>query len=113
LRTSNGASRYIPEDNANTIYSNDIDIYSAISSKLARPFIQVTILGTIFPALLDTGSSVLIIGDDVIEVVHKAGVKCRKLTKEIRFLKGACQATNSVSWGLVKEANYNTSPRCT
>jgi hypothetical protein len=62
-----------------------------------RPFISVTLLGHTFPAFLDTGSSVSILGDDVIKVVNESGVKCRKLSKEIRFLKGACHAERVVT----------------
>jgi hypothetical protein len=55
------------------------------------------LLNTEFPAFLDTGSSVSIIGDEVIKLVKEAGVKCRKLSKEIRFLKGTCKAERMVT----------------
>jgi hypothetical protein len=63
----------------------------------SRPFITVKLLNTEFPAFLDTGSSVSIIGDDVIKLVTESGVKCRKLSKEIRFLKGTCRAERMVT----------------
>jgi transposase InsO family protein len=63
----------------------------------SRPFIKVKVLNQDFPAFLDTGSSVSIIGDDVIKLVKESGVRCRKLSKEIRFLKGTCKAELAVS----------------
>jgi len=61
------------------------------------PFMQVKILENSFSAFLDTGSSVSIIGDEVFQLVQQAGVKCRKLEKSIRFLKGAYKAERCVT----------------
>jgi transposase InsO family protein len=68
-----------------------------LSASNVRLFISVNILGKDFPAMLDTGSSVSIIGDDVISQVQSVGVKCKKLSKEIRFLKGTCHSDRMVT----------------
>jgi len=62
-----------------------------------RPFINIKILDHEFPAFLDTGSSLSVVGDAVIKIIHERGIKCRPVSQEIQFLKGTCTATRSVS----------------
>jgi transposase InsO family protein len=54
------------------------------------PFMNVKILGKEFAAFLDTGSSISVVGDEVIALMDESGVKRSKQKHEIRFLKGTC-----------------------
>jgi len=68
----------------------------ALAHRDKKPFMNVTLLGNEYCAFLDTGSSVSVLGDDIIPVIEQRGIKCRKNKKAIRFLKGTYQATKSV-----------------
>lgn len=96
--------------NENT--NSPIHMMSDISDELAtvelankdkRPFIKVGILGKEYSAFLDTGSSISVLGDDVIELIKDKNIKCRKVNKKIKFLKGDYTAieacTLTVSYG--------------
>jgi len=69
----------------------------SLCNKDKRPFINVQLLGQNFPAFLDTGSSISVLGDDVLPLIHEKGIKCKVSQKAVRFLKGNCQAEKSVT----------------
>lgn len=60
----------------------------SLFNKYQRPFINVEILGETFPAFLDTGSSLSVIGDEVIKTIQQKGIQTKDKEKTIRFLKG-------------------------
>lgn len=82
-------------ENANSSQKKDSMLISddeiatvALAHKDKRPFMQVTLLSKQFMAYLDTGSSVSVLGDDVIAEIKAREIKCKKSNKVIRFLKG-------------------------
>jgi hypothetical protein len=96
MRTYEGASQCNVAEGPEIVVNAEAEAVNNAFRKV-RPFIMVRILNEEFPAFLDTGSSISIIGDDVIAKVKEVGVKCRKLEKEIRFLKGTCKAERMVT----------------
>lgn len=84
LGTSNSA-----EQKSFMIDESDEEIVTiALANQDIRPFINVEMLGQQFVAFLDTGSSVSVLGDDVIAILNEQGVKCSQINKTIRFLRG-------------------------
>ncbi len=77
---------------------DDDELITIVHSKInKRPFISVEIAGQSFPAFLDTGSSISVIGDDVITVINDKNLTCKSKPKLIRFLKGEFMAEKSVT----------------
>jgi hypothetical protein len=64
---------------------------------LHEPFINVKIFSKSFPAFLDTGSSVSIIGDDVIEYLGTKGLVGQDNSRVINSLKGSLEVSRSVT----------------
>jgi len=58
-----------------------------------QPCIKVKILSNEFSELLDTGSSISIIGNNVLDLVKQRGIKCDKSIREVKFLKGSIYTT--------------------
>jgi len=56
----------------------------------------VEILNTKFPAILDTGSTVSIIGDDLIKLVKKHKIAITSIERKINFVSGSLVATERV-----------------
>jgi len=94
MRTLKGDANLFNEKDSNINIEN-LDQASKIQP--VRPLIKVKILNHEFPAFLDTGSSLSVVGDAVIKVINEQGIKCRNVSREIQFLKGTCQATRSVN----------------
>ncbi len=77
--------------------SEDDTTTVVLANKDKRPFIKIKVLGVEFPAFLDTGSSISVLGDDIISLIKAKGIKCRHAPKKIKFLKGNYVADESVT----------------
>jgi len=70
------------------------NVHTAFGNSFAQPFINVQILGKSFPALLDTGSSDSIIGDEVISWVKSLEVQIDPCSKIIHSLQSSIQVNH-------------------
>lgn len=78
-----------------------------LANKDKKPFIKVKILEKDFPAFLDTGSSISVLGDDVIALLKSKNIKCRAVHKTIKFLQGTYIITEAVHLNIM----YGTESR--
>ena len=82
-------------------------LYSIQLLKQKAPLISVSILNHTFPALLDTGSPISILGNDVIELIHLKNIKPKTCFKPLSFLQGNYVCTQSV----ILKIKYDTGIR--
>lgn len=91
-RSSPGASTTAPrQPNANMLidYSSSEEIATvALADRDKKPYMKVSLLSKEFMAYLDTGSSVSVLGDDIIAEIERKSIRCKESKKVIRFLKG-------------------------
>jgi len=111
-RTFRPQSPVKPGSSVNLFHPNDDENLAAEELKDGertkgmsfKPFIKVKLMNEEFLAFLDTGASVSVLGDRVIKIIEKHGIKCRNEKKEIRLLHGNYTATKAVTLNLTYEA---------
>jgi hypothetical protein len=86
-----------------------------IHGKPRVPIIPVTILGKEWPALLDSGSTVSIVGDEIIKWIKERDLKLTELHRTVSFLKGELLITHSIKLTVrfqagIKRVNFLLAP---
>ena len=93
------------EANAETHYTCDNHLHThpyneALTTCNERdvnvPTIDVNILGKSYQGLLDSGSSVSIVGNDIIDIVHRTNVKIQQVNVPLRLASGKTRCIGKV-----------------
>jgi hypothetical protein len=66
-------------------------------NKKYEPFIEIKLFSRSFPAFLDTGSSVSIIGDDIIDILKEKGLVGKDNSRIINSLQGSVEVSSSIT----------------